>query len=438
MGVVFATGNETVFGNLARTLSKNKNKETTFDIGIKNVSKILLIMTAVIAPLVFLINVLTKGDWLNALIFAIATAVGLTLEMRPVIVTSNLVKGSVEMAKHETIVKRMNSIQNFESADILCTDKTGTLTQDKVVLERHYDLNLEEKSKVLELSYLNSYYQTGRKDLIDKAIINTAKDELDTEEINQNYQKIDEIPFDFKRRRMSVVVMNKKHEHLLVTKGAAEEMLACSNRLEINDKITMLDQEQRQEILNKINQMNQDGLRVVLLAYKKNPAPVCEFSVDEKELILTGFLAFLDPPKDSAKAALTALKRDGITIKILTGDNESGTRNVGKQVGLDINCVYQGRDLENKSSTELKKMVEECDVFVKLSPQQKAQIIQLLRENNHTVAYMGDGINDAPAMKAADVAISVDTAVDIVKKSADIILLHKDLMILEKAVQPVY
>lgn len=435
MGVVFATGNETVFGNLARTLSKNKNKETTFDIGIKNVSKILLIMTAIIAPLVFLINVLTKGDWLNALIFAIATAVGLTLEMRPVIVTSNLVKGSVEMAKHETIVKRMNSIQNFESADILCTDKTGTLTQDKVVLERHYDLNLEEKSKVLELSYLNSYYQTGRKDLIDKAIINTAKDELDTEEINQNYQKIDEIPFDFKRRRMSVVVMNKKHEHLLVTKGAAEEMLACSNRLEINDKITMLDQEQRQEILNKINQMNQDGLRVVLLAYKKNPAPVGEFSVDEKELILTGFLAFLDPPKDSAKAALTALKRDGITIKILTGDNESGTRNVGKQVGLDINCVYQGRDLENKSSTELKKMVEECDVFVKLSPQQKAQIIQLLRENNHTVAYMGDGINDAPAMKAADVAISVDTAVDIVKKSADIILLHKDLMILEKAVQ---
>lgn len=360
MGVVFATGDETVFGNLARTLSKNKNKETTFDIGIKNVSKILLIMTAVIAPLVFLINGLTKGDWLNALIFAIATAVGLTPEMLPVIVTSNLVKGSVEMARHETIVKRMNSIQNFGSADILCTDKTGTLTQDKVVLERHYDLNLEEKSKVLELSYLNSYYQTGMKDLIDKAIINAAKDELDTEEINQNYQKIDEIPFDFKRRRMSVVVMNKKHEHLLVTKGAAEEMLACSNRLEINDKITMLDQEQRQEILNKINQMNQDGLRVVLLAYKKNPAPVGEFSVDdEKELILTGFLAFLDPPKDSAKAALTALKRDGITVKILTGDNEAVTRNVGKQVGLDINCVYQGKDLENKSSAELKKMVEE-------------------------------------------------------------------------------
>lgn len=436
MGVVFATGDKTVFGNLARTLAQNRNKETTFDIGIKNVSKILLIMTAVIAPLVFLINGLTKGDWLNALIFAIATAVGLTPEMLPVIVTSNLVKGSVEMAKHETIVKRMNSIQNFGSADILCTDKTGTLTQDKVVLERHYNLNLEEKPKVLELSYLNSYYQTGMKDLIDKAVIDAAQGELDTKKINQNYRKIDEIPFDFKRRRMSVVVINQQHEHILVTKGAAEEMLACSNRVEIDGAISPLDEDQRQKILTEIDEMNQDGLRVVLLGYKKNPAPVGEFSIDdENELILVGFLAFLDPPKDSAKAALTALKEDGITVKILTGDNEAVTRNVGKQVGLNIDRVYQGKDLENKTDAELKQMVQACDVFVKLSPQQKAQIIDLLRQDGHTVAYMGDGINDAPAMKAADVAISVDTAVDIAKKSADIILLHKDLMILEKGVQ---
>ena len=436
MGVVFATGDKTVFGNLARTLAQNKNKETTFDIGIKNVSKILLIMTAVIAPLVFLINGLTKGDWLNALIFAIATAVGLTPEMLPVIVTSNLVKGSVEMAKHETIVKRMNSIQNFGSADILCTDKTGTLTQDKVVLERHYNLNLEEKPKVLEISYLNSYYQTGMKDLIDKAVIDAAQGELDTKKINQNYRKIDEIPFDFKRRRMSVVVINQQHEHILVTKGAAEEMLACSNRVEIDGAISPLDEDQRQKILTEIDEMNQDGLRVVLLGYKKNPAPVGEFSIDdENELILVGFLAFLDPPKDSAKAALTALKEDGITVKILTGDNEAVTRNVGKQVGLNIDRVYQGKDLENKTDAELKQMVQACDVFVKLSPQQKAQIIDLLRQDGHTVAYMGDGINDAPAMKAADVAISVDTAVDIAKKSADIILLHKDLMILEKGVQ---
>ena len=436
MGVVFATGDKTVFGNLARTLAQNKNKETTFDIGIKNVSKILLILTAVIAPLVFLINGLTKGDWLNALIFAIATAVGLTPEMLPVIVTSNLVKGSVEMAKHETIVKRMNSIQNFGSADILCTDKTGTLTQDKVVLERHYNLNLEEKPKVLELSYLNSYYQTGMKDLIDKAVIDAAQGELDTKKINQNYRKIDEIPFDFKRRRMSVVVINQQHEHILVTKGAAEEMLACSNRVEIDGAISPLDEDQRQKILTEIDEMNQDGLRVVLLGYKKNPAPVGEFSIDdENELILVGFLAFLDPPKDSAKAALTALKEDGITVKILTGDNEAVTRNVGKQVGLNIDRVYQGKDLENKTDAELKQMVQACDVFVKLSPQQKAQIIDLLRQDGHTVAYMGDGINDAPAMKAADVAISVDTAVDIAKKSADIILLHKDLMILGKGVQ---
>ena len=436
MGVVFATGDKTVFGNLARTLAQNKNKETTFDIGIKNVSKILLIMTAVIAPLVFLINGLTKGDWLNALIFAIATAVGLTPEMLPVIVTSNLVKGSVEMAKHETIVKRMNSIQNFGSADVLCTDKTGTLTQDKVVLERHYNLNLEEKPKVLELSYLNSYYQTGMKDLIDKAVIDAAQGELDTKKINQNYRKIDEIPFDFKRRRMSVVVMNQQHEHILVTKGAAEEMLACSNRVEIDGAISPLEEDQRQKILTEIDEMNQDGLRVVLLGYKKNPAPVGEFSIDdENELILVGFLAFLDPPKDSAKAALTALKEDGITVKILTGDNEAVTRNVGKQVGLNIDRVYQGKDLENKTDAELKQMVQACDVFVKLSPQQKAQIIDLLRQDGHTVAYMGDGINDAPAMKAADVAISVDTAVDIAKKSADIILLHKDLMILEKGVK---
>lgn len=436
MGVVFATGDKTVFGNLARTLAQNKNKETTFDIGIKNVSKILLIMTAVIAPLVFLINGLTKGDWLNALIFAIATAVGLTPEMLPVIVTSNLVKGSVEMARHETIVKRMNSIQNFGSADVLCTDKTGTLTQDKVVLERHYNLNLEEKPKVLELSYLNSYYQTGMKDLIDKAVIDAAQGELDTKKINQNYQKIDEIPFDFKRRRMSVVVMNQQHEHILVTKGAAEEMLACSNRVEIDGAISPLNEDQRQKILTEIDEMNQDGLRVVLLGYKKNPAAVGEFSIDdENELILVGFLAFLDPPKDSAKAALTALKEDGIAVKILTGDNEAVTRNVGKQVGLNIDRVYQGKDLENKTDAELKQMVQACNVFVKLSPQQKAQIIDLLRQDGHTVAYMGDGINDAPAMKAADVAVSVDTAVDIAKKSADIILLHKDLMILEKGVK---
>lgn len=436
IGVVFATGGKTVFGKLARTIANQKPKETSFDLGIKNISKILLIMTAVITPLVFVINALTKGNWLNALIFAIATAVGLTPEMLPVIVTSDLVKGSVDMSKHGTIVKRMNSIQNFGSADVLCTDKTGTLTQDKVVLERHYNIDLIETKDVLKMSYLNSYYQTGMKNLMDKAVIEVAEKELDTKEIKSAYQKIDEIPFDFKRRRMSVVVQNAKKQHLLVTKGAAEEMLAASSYIEFNHKIVPLSDEKRQEILGQITDLNNDGLRVILLAYKKDPEPVGEFnSKDETEMTLVGFLAFLDPPKETAKSALQNLKKDGIAVKILTGDNGAVTRNVASKVGLNIDHVYQGSDFENKTDAEMREMVENCDLFVKLSPDMKAKIIQILREDGHTVAYMGDGINDAPAMKTADVSISVDTAVDIAKKTADIILLHKDLNILERGVR---
>lgn len=436
IGVVFATGGKTVFGKLARTIANQKPKETSFDLGIKNISKILLIMTAVITPLVFVINALTKGNWLNALIFAIATAVGLTPEMLPVIVTSDLVKGSVDMSKHGTIVKRMNSIQNFGSADVLCTDKTGTLTQDKVVLERHYNIDLIETKDVLKMSYLNSYYQTGMKNLMDKAVIEVAEKELDTKEIKSAYQKIDEIPFDFKRRRMSVVVQNAKKQHLLVTKGAAEEMLAASSYIEFNHKIVPLSDEKRQEILGQITDLNNDGLRVILLAYKRDPEPVGEFnSKDETEMTLVGFLAFLDPPKETAKSALQNLKKDGIAVKILTGDNGAVTRNVASKVGLNIDHVYQGSDFENKTDAEMREMVENCDLFVKLSPDMKAKIIQILREDGHTVAYMGDGINDAPAMKTADVSISVDTAVDIAKKTADIILLHKDLNILERGVR---
>ncbi|MFR4967713.1 magnesium-translocating P-type ATPase [Lactobacillus kalixensis] len=438
-GVVFATGNRTLFGKLAQDISKNNLKQTTFDKGIKDISKLLITMTAVIAPLVFLINGLTKGDWINALIFAIATAVGLTPEMLPVIVTSNLVKGSVEMSKHGTIVKKMNSIQNFGSADILCTDKTGTLTQDKVVLERHYNMDMKETKRILELSYLNAYYQTGMKDLIDEAVIDAAGDELDVSEIQRDYNKIDEIPFDFTRRRMSVVVANSDQnhgKHLLVTKGAAEEMLEVSSKIEKDGQIVSLTDDRKEEILKQINSMNEDGFRVILLGYKENPAPVGEFSAkDETDLTLAGYLAFLDPPKESAKAALAKLHRDGITVKILTGDNEAVTRAVGLQVGLNVDLVYSGADLEDKSDEELSKMVEDCNIFVKLSPELKTKIIEVLKENGHTVGYMGDGINDAPAMKAADVSISVDTAVDIAKESADIILLHKDLNVLEKGVR---
>lgn len=436
VGVVLATGEQTVFGRLAKDISNNDVKETNFDVGIKNISKLLLTMTAIIAPLVLIINGLTKGNWLNALLFAIATAVGLTPEMLPVIVTSNLVKGSLEMSKHGTIVKKMNSIQNFGAADILCTDKTGTLTQNKVVLERHYNLDMKENPQVLRLAYLNSYFQTGMHDLMDQAIIDAASDELDVEEIKHDYTKVDEIPFDFKRRRMSVVIKRHDGGRILVTKGAAEEMLACCNRVQVGNHISDLTDEYKEKVLKHIEDLNKDGLRVVLLAYQNNPAQAGEFNVsDEKDLILTGFLAFLDPPKDDVKDVLKQLKQDGITVKILTGDNATVTKSVASRVGLNTEYVYSEKDFVDKGEEEIKKMVEECSLFVKLSPEYKAKIIQILKENGHTVAYMGDGINDTPAMKKADVAISVDTAVDIAKKSADIILLHKSLRTLEHGVR---
>jgi Mg2+-importing ATPase len=436
IGVVFATGSQTVFGRLAQKIAETDLKSTSFDTGIKNISKLLLTMTAIIAPLVFVINAVTKGNWLNALLFAIATAVGLTPEMLPVIVTSNLVKGSVEMSKHGTIVKKMNSIQNFGAADVLCTDKTGTLTEDRVVLERHYNLDLEETNQILQLSYLNSFYQTGLKNLMDRAIIKVAQRNLDTKQIQREYTKVDEIPFDFKRRKMSVVVAKQSGERILITKGAAEEMLASSNRVETGGQIKALTPERKDKILDQIQQLNEHGLRVVLLAYQKNPAEAGEFSTaDEKNLILTGFLAFLDPPKISAGKTLAQLKADGITVKILTGDNAAVTKNVAGKVGLNTAKIYTGQDFAGKTKAEKLKMVEDSDLFVKLSPELKAEIISLLQENKHTVAYMGDGINDAPAMKTADVAISVDTAVDIAKQSADIILLKKDLSVLENGVR---
>lgn len=435
IGVVFATGEKTVFGKIAQNISKNKIKETSFDLGIRDISKMLLIMTAIIAPTVFIIDWLTKGNWLDALLFGIATAVGLTPEMLPVIVTSNLVTGSVEMSKQGTIVRTMSSIQNFGSADILCTDKTGTLTQNKVMLERHYDLDLQEQPDILKYAYLNAYFQTGMKNLIDRSIINAANNELDVNDINHDYSKVDEIPFDFKRRRVSVVVANAENEHVLVTKGAAEEMLACSTKIEVNNKVEPLTDERRTKIMSEINHMSADGVRIILLGYKRDPAAVGAFSPeDENNLILTGFLAFLDPPKESAKETIQTLNKDGINVKILTGDTAIVTRKIAVDVGINADVVYSGKDFVDKSEAEKQAMVEECNIFVKLSPQDKADIIDLLKKNDHTVAYMGDGINDASAMKAADVSVSVDTAVDIAKKSADIILLEKDLAILEKGV----
>lgn len=435
-GVVFATGDSTVFGRLAREISQEGVKQTAFDKGMKDISRLLITMTLILAPVVFLINGLTKGNWLDALIFAIATAVGLTPEMLPVIVTSNLVKGSVEMSKHGTIVKKMNSIQNFGSADVLCTDKTGTLTQDKVVLERHYNLDLHETPRILELAYLNSFYQTGMQDLMDKAIVQAAQEELDVSRIQKDHVKIDEVPFDFTRRRMSVVVQKSDGEYVLVTKGAAEEMLAACDRTEIDGRVEALTDKRRKKVLADIEEMNEDGLRVILIGYKSDNEPAgSATAADEDDLILVGYLAFLDPPKESTREALQDLESDGIKVKILTGDNAAVTKAVCKRVGLPAAKVYTGSQLEEASEDELAGMVEECDIFVKLSPELKTRIITALKAKGHIVGYMGDGINDAPAMKAADVSVSVDTAVDIAKESADIILLHKDLRILENAVR---
>lgn len=438
-GVVFATGENTIFGKKLRVENKRELRKTTFNIGIKSITKLLLLLMIIVSVLVLVINGLTKGDWLSSLVFAIAIAAGLTPEMLPVIVTSNLVSGSKEMAKRGSVVKRLNSIQYFGSADVLCTDKTGVLTQDKVMLERHYDLTMQETPRVLKLSYLNAYYQTGMKDLIDEAVIDAAGNELDTNEIQRDYNKIDEIPFDYNRRRMSVVVANSDQnhgEHLLVTKGAAEQMLEVANKVELNGKILPLTDERRNTILEQVEDMNTDGMRVLLLGYKRNPAPVGEFSVaDEEDLTLVGFLTFLDPPKESAQASLAKLRRDGIDVKVLTGDNEAVTRTLGLQVGLNVNVIYSAADLEDKSPEELAKMVEECSIFVELTPELKTKIIKILRQNGHTVAYLGDKINDAPAMHASNVSVTIDNAVDIDKESADVVLMHKDLAILEDAIR---
>lgn len=431
-GVVIATGNNTLFGDVAKSLS-TKPIKTNFELGIKNTSYLFIKFMALMAPTVIVINGFTKGDWMEALLFGLSVAVGLTPEMLPMIVTTNLVKGASSMAKKGTVIKNLNSIQNFGAIDVLCTDKTGTLTQDKIILEYHLDLSGEEDPRVLRHAYLNSYYQTGLKNLLDVAIIGAANTELDTEMIK--YQKVDEIPFDFERRRMSVVVEDALGKTQMITKGAIEEMLSISSFVDFKGQVTELTEEVKQEILNKVNELNEDGLRVIGVAQKTNPSVVGEFSVsDEAEMVLIGYLAFLDPPKETTKQALETLKKHGVGVKVLTGDNALVTQSVCKQVGLGAEVLINGEELVNLSDRELRKVVEEYNIFVKLNPQQKQQITQALRDNGHAVGFLGDGINDAPAMKAADVGISVDTAVDIAKESADVILLEKDLMILERGI----
>lgn len=430
--IVVKTGNNTLFGSVAKDLSE-KPVLTNFEIGINKTSLLLIKFMSLMAPTVIVINGLTKGDWMEAFLFGLSVAVGLTPEMLPMIVTTNLVKGASKMAKEGTVIKNLNAIQNFGAIDVLCTDKTGTLTQDKIILEYHLDCNGQEDQRVLKHAYLNSYYQTGLKNLLDVAIIEATEEELSID--TMDYKKIDEIPFDFDRRRMSVVVEDTDGKTQMITKGAIEEMLAISNYVDYNGTVLPITEQEKKNILIKVEELNSDGLRVLGVSQKTNPSLVDEFSIkDESDMVLIGYLAFLDPPKESTQEALEALQQHGVDIKVLTGDNELVTRSVCKQVGLESKQLITGEDVARLSEDELRQVVETHNIFVKLNPSQKTHITRLLRENGHTVGFMGDGINDAAAMKEADVGISVDSAVDIAKESADIILLEKDLMILEEGI----
>ena len=431
--VVLAVGGDTMLGALARQVDE-KPPKTTFEKGVSAVSWVLIRFMLVMVPVVLFVNGFTKGDWMQALLFAISVAVGLTPEMLPMIVTTSLAKGAMAMSRRKVIVKNLNAIQDLGGMDILCTDKTGTLTRDEVVLEYHLNMDGEEDDRVLRHAFLNSWFQTGLKNLIDAAVIRRQQ-ELGADDLTRRYEKVDEIPFDFERRRMSVVVRDEGGKTQLVTKGAVEEMLACCAFAESGGQVLALTDEVRRRVLAKASELNEKGMRVIAVAHKTGPAPVGSFSTaDESDMVLIGFLAFLDPPKETARSAIAALNGHGVAVKVLTGDNEKVARAICRQVGLDVKHVLLGEDLEGMDDETLTRRAEKTAVFAKLSPAQKARVVRLLREAGHCVGYMGDGINDAAAMKAADVGVSVDSAVDIARETASVVLLEKDLMVLEQGV----
>jgi P-type Mg2+ transporter len=431
--VVVATGSDTYFGSMARSLV-GARAMTSFDRGITSVSWLLIRFMLVMVPIVFIINGITKHDWLQALLFAMSVAVGLTPEMLPVMVTGNLARGALQMAKRKSIVKRLNSIQNFGAMDILCTDKTGTLTQDRIILEQHLDVHGDESERVLEYAYLNAAYQTGLKNLLDVAVIDYARE-------NQRggpdiaYHKVDEVPFDFLRRRLSVIVEADADQHLLVCKGAVEEVLNVCTAVEDHGQVVPLCAEMRDEVNALADDLSTDGLRVLAVGYREFPGIRDEYHLeDEADLTLLGCITFLDPPKETAGPAIAALKEHGVSVKILTGDSELVTRKVCNEVGLPPGDVLVGTDIERMTDIELAEILERTTVLAKLSPTQKSRVVRALQRDGHTVGYLGDGINDAPALRDADVGISVDTGADIAKESADIILLEKSLLVLEEGV----
>ena len=434
--VVMATGDATYFGAMARDIG-GARPLTSFDVGINRVSWMLIRFLLVMAPLVFLINAITKGNLLESLLFAASVAVGLTPEMLPMVVTANLAKGAVMMARHKSIVKKLNAIQNFGAMDILCTDKTGTLTQNKVILERHLDVHGNEDSQVLELAWLNSFHQTGLKNLLDVAVLDYAQ-QYELVGKLQHYRKVDEIPFDFLRLRMSVIVRNGG-KNLLVCKGAIEEVLSLCASADDNGAapggVVPLTDEMRQEVRQITHDLNEDGLRAVAVAYKELPLEERAYTVaDESGLVLAGYVAFLDPPKETAREAIRALRDYGVSVKIITGDIEVVTRKICKEVGLAVDGAVLGKDVSVLTDAQLAEVAERTTIFTKMAPLDKSRVIRALQSKGHTVGYLGDGINDAAALKDADVGISVDTAVDIAKESADIILLEKSLLVLEQGV----
>ncbi|WP_267391957.1 magnesium-translocating P-type ATPase [Snodgrassella alvi] len=435
--VVVATGSDTYFGSLAKSIVGTRS-QTAFDRGVNSVSHLLIRFMLILVPVVLLINGFTKGDWGDAALFALAVAVGLTPEMLPMIVSANLAKGAMAMARRKVVVKRLSAIQNFGSMDVLCTDKTGTLTQDKIILEHYTDINGNNDNEVLQLAWLNSSYQSGMKNLMDKAIVRFAQEPENSAVINDGgYRKIDELPFDFVRRRLSVVLRDDKQRHVLICKGAVEEMLSISSCVYEQGKHLTLNAARREQLLALAESYNKEGFRVLAIGKKYIPEgeQKAQYAVaDETELTLYGFLTFLDPPKDSAAQAIAALSENGVAVKVLTGDNAIVTRKICHEVGIEAGQPLLGNEIEALSDEALKPLLERHTVFAKLTPLQKSRIIRLLQENGHTVGFLGDGINDAPALRDADVGISVDTATDIAKESADIILLEKSLMVLEEGV----
>lgn len=439
MAVTVCTGKDTYLGKIAQALNTAQPK-TNFDVGVAAVSRVLVAFMLVMCPIVFVVNGFTKGNWLDALLFSISIAVGITPQMLPVIVTTCLARGATVMSRHDVIVKDISAIQNLGAMDVLCTDKTGTLTQDKVILERHMDVMGNDDERVLRHAYLNSYFQTGLKNLIDVAVVEKLE-ELSAQDpslaaLESRYTKVDEIPFDFERRLMSVVVADETGKTQLITKGAAEEVLRACAYVDCDGRVQPLTDELRHRVRKQVRAFNEAGMRVVAVAQKTDPRAVGAFSTaDERDMVLIGYLAFLDPPKASATAAIARLAEYGVDVKVLTGDNENVAAAVCRKVGIAVNEMLLGSDVDALTDRELADRAETTRLFAKLSPLQKQRVVSVLREvGGHTVGFMGDGINDAAAMRASDCGISVDTAVDIAKESADIILLKKDLLVLGRGI----